>query len=62
MISISVAIPSYNHSRYLGSCIESVQRQTLPPKEVVVVDDGSTDDFAGCDRVLWRNHTLLFAG
>ncbi len=40
---ISVVIPLYNHAGELPHCIASLKRQTLPPVEVVVVDDGSTD-------------------
>lgn len=50
--TISVVIPSFNHGRYLRSTLASAFDQTLPPDEVVVVDDGSSDDspeiLAGC--------------
>jgi glycosyltransferase involved in cell wall biosynthesis len=44
--AISVVIPCYNGARFLRDTLESVLVQTLPPREVLVVDDGSTDDSA----------------
>lgn len=40
---ISVVIPCYNHANILRRTLEGLTRQTLQPKEVVIIDDGSLD-------------------
>jgi alpha-1,3-rhamnosyltransferase len=41
---VSVLVPSYNYSKYVLDAIDSVLIQTLPDVELVIVDDGSSDD------------------
>jgi glycosyltransferase involved in cell wall biosynthesis len=41
---VSILIPAYNASRWLGESVNSALAQTWPNKEVVIVDDGSKDD------------------
>ncbi len=48
---VSVLIPCYNASQWVGETLDSVFAQTYRPMEVIVVDDGSTD---GSDSVLAR--------
>lgn len=50
MPRVTVVIPVYNQAQYLGQAIESVFRQTYRDWELIVVDDGSTDDAAGVVR------------
>jgi glycosyltransferase involved in cell wall biosynthesis len=44
LVHASIVINNYNYARFLGEAIESALAQTYPHTEVVVVDDGSTDD------------------
>jgi len=39
----SCIVPVYNGARFLGEALDSILAQSLPPAEVIVVDDGSTD-------------------
>lgn len=41
---ISVIVPVYNGQNYIINCIESIEKQTYSPLEIIVVDDGSIDD------------------
>ena len=55
-VKISVVVPLYNHREFIGEAIASIFRQTLAPAEVIVVDDGSTDDSAEVMRRLCERH------
>ena len=43
-LRLSVVIPHYNHADLLLDALDAIARQTMPPFEVVLVDDGSSDE------------------
>ena len=58
-MSISVVIPIYNSALYLRRCIDSILGQTLQDMEIVLVDDGSTDDSGVlCDEYAEKYHNI----
>ncbi|MEO6656134.1 MAG: glycosyltransferase family 2 protein [Pyrinomonadaceae bacterium] len=40
---VFVVVPSYNHAPYIEKCLSSIFGQTVHPKKLLVIDDGSTD-------------------
>ena len=54
--SVSAVIPNYNYGRFLPEAVESVLAQTYPCREIIVVDDGSTDDSLEILKVYEARH------
>lgn len=48
--TVSVVIPVLNDAEHLRTCLEALQKQTRPPDEIVVVDNGSSDNSAAVAR------------
>ncbi len=61
MIKVSVVVPIYNADKYLEQCLDSVVNQTLKEIEIILIDDGSTDDSAKiCQKYLSDNRVSYY--
>ncbi len=54
---ISVVIPVFNSEKTIGKCLQSLNSQTHPSYEVIVIDDGSTDNTA---QIIQANDSVIF--
>jgi glycosyltransferase involved in cell wall biosynthesis len=50
---VSVIVPVYNGARHLAAALESVLAQEARPREIIVVDDGSTDETSRVVELFW---------
>ena len=60
--SVSVVIPAYNAAMFIGEALESILSQTTPPEEVILINDGSTDntmEIAKSYEPLFANRLLV---
>ncbi len=45
MPKVSAVIPCYNHGQYIDEAVDSILKQTYQDVEIIVINDGSTDQF-----------------
>lgn len=57
MVKVSIGVPVYNVEEYLRACLDSIMNQTFKDFEVIMVDDGSTDNsFMICQEYVARDN------
>lgn len=59
MVKVSVIIPAYNVDKYIRQSIESIVSQTLKEIEIIVVNDGSTDDSLSIIKQIAQNDSRI---
>lgn len=59
MCTVSVVVPLYNMEKFVSECVESITKQTLKNIEIIVVNDGSTDNSASIINKLQINDSRI---
>ena len=58
---ISIIVPVYNVENYLERCVESILKQTYTNFELLLINDGSTDQSGDlCDQLVSKNGNIEF--
>lgn len=59
MVKVSVIVPAYNASGYIKKCLDTLTKQTLKEIEIIIVNDGSTDDTEKIIKEYMKNHKQI---
>lgn len=57
---VTVIVPSYNHEKYISYCIRSIVQQSYTNIQLIVLDDGSTDNSVSIIQKLSNEHGFYF--
>lgn len=59
MVKISVIVPVYNSGKYLDMCIDSLVNQTIKSYEIIIINDGSTDNSLDIINKYKKNNSMI---
>jgi len=57
--TLSVVLGNYNHGNYITEALDAILSQTVLPTEIIVIDDGSTDDSVEVIEEVARKHRII---
>ena len=57
--SLSVIMPNYNYANYIGEALNAILTQSFRPTEIIIVDDGSTDNSVAIIKEYMKNYSNI---
>ena len=61
-MNTTVIIPNYNGAHFMGPCLEALRNQTVQPAEIIVVDNGSSDESIPLLETAWPSVRIIATG
>ena len=58
MIKYSVVIPTYGRNKFLAGCLESINRQTIKPEEVFIIDNNSNVEYRESVKEIIKKNSI----
>ena len=57
--TLTVVVPNFNHAHYLPDCLQALLDQSVPPTEIIVIDDASTDNSVAVIESFTKKHPII---
>jgi glycosyltransferase involved in cell wall biosynthesis len=58
MIKYSIVIPTFGRNKFLGGCLESINKQTIKPEQVIIIDNNYNAEYRGSVQKIIKENSI----